>query len=512
MREFICLTSNPVRPGQPLWISKDQMPPKQQAKRNRRQRRRSNARQKKSGGIANTLGKVAGVAESLLPLLMAFPTSGRQVAARPANVPAGVLSVDAPAAQGAVVCPSSVSKRTMRTGERMEEVEVVATADDFAIIYSQLVNPGNPAMFPWLSRLAGLFTEYKFHKLEFIFEPSSATTQTGNVFSAFQYDSTLPDPLAETAFMALEDAKMSPAWFASTTMARLSDLNVLRKQYISYGTEIPEGSDSKTLFPAKFILAAQGMDITEPVAGRLYVRYDVSLTAPKLDASSNLQASVSSGNFPSAPSTSVHPFGDTPVIKGNMQLEILSQTQGDNTSGDAAATFNIGTTGSFLLLLSEVLSPNAGSPSTFTSSAANDIIQVFTPAAVDQEPTTAYILTATDPTAIFTVTGNNTWARNWLMVLVQWNSEIDPIPGTNAVSSLTALLSVLKQSGEPKLTKHLNAVFPDSAKQRRNVRRVCHNIMTKAPRTQPQKVIEPPAKAIPPPQGKRVYKTYGWDN
>jgi hypothetical protein len=59
------------------------------------------------------------------------------------------------------------------------------------------INPGLITTFPWLAQMAPLYESYLFEKLEFRFESTSATTATGSLMMAVDYDASDPAAVAK---------------------------------------------------------------------------------------------------------------------------------------------------------------------------------------------------------------------------------------------------------------------------------------------------------------------------
>lgn len=73
-------------------------------------------------------------------------------------------------------------------------------------------NPGVSAMFPWLSNIALAYERFKFHRLEFDFVSSNATSSTGRLYAAIDYDWDDEVPTTKTDMMSNLNAKEVPMW------------------------------------------------------------------------------------------------------------------------------------------------------------------------------------------------------------------------------------------------------------------------------------------------------------
>jgi len=156
----------------------------------------------------------------------------------------------------------------------------------------QPINPGNEAMFPWLSRVAQNYESYLFKRLRFEFITTAPTTVSGSVTMAVDYDPTDPAPNDANAVRALNafiGAETAPIYTPKITInCRPANLHK-RKSYFVSNTPGPDiaagpqpvsvqiGSRDRSSDTGQFISAVVGPE--EPV-GLLFVEYDVDLLTP----------------------------------------------------------------------------------------------------------------------------------------------------------------------------------------------------------------------------------------
>ena len=67
---------------------------------------------------------------------------------------------------------------------------------------AQIINPANPALFPWLSGICNSYETYKFLKLEFVYQGLCSTGTGGSVIMAVDYDPTDQSPLTKQDMLA----------------------------------------------------------------------------------------------------------------------------------------------------------------------------------------------------------------------------------------------------------------------------------------------------------------------
>jgi hypothetical protein len=137
------------------------------------------------------------------------------------------------------------------------------------------INPANPKTFPWLSYIARLYDKYRFHSLKFRFINSVATSTTGNIIIALDYDTL--DAAPESVVEASQTAKftMTPTYVPSEFAVPVSHPGNNPWLYtydISAGTK-----DLKTYNLGNLFICIDGLPKNGAVVGYLAVDYDVEL-------------------------------------------------------------------------------------------------------------------------------------------------------------------------------------------------------------------------------------------
>jgi hypothetical protein len=139
------------------------------------------------------------------------------------------------------------------------------------------INPGNPVLFPWLSKIAMNYECFRFHHLQFTYHPSCPADTKGRIVLAYEPDYHDPEPvnMLETQMIA------GATGFAPWTGGSLTvDKHFLSRQ----GTNALFVSDTPgaetDLSIGRFYIATEGGDEFYP-SGFLTVSYDLELSVPQ---------------------------------------------------------------------------------------------------------------------------------------------------------------------------------------------------------------------------------------
>lgn len=200
---------------------------------------------------------------------------------------------------------------SIRVRHREYLFDLTSTAD-FSVIPIE-INPGL-SIFAWLSALAGSYESYLFNNLSFDFESTAATTSTGTVMMAIDFDSADELPVNKQGLMAMQGAVRTAPWQAMKYSA--SSLNLKKfgvQRYVRLGALAPN-LDIKTYDVGKLLLAVAG----HPGAlwGEVYVSYDITLFTPQAGPA---PYDYNSANiFFNVNCTPTQPFGVSAQIKGNL--------------------------------------------------------------------------------------------------------------------------------------------------------------------------------------------------
>lgn len=226
--------------------------------------------------------------------------------------------------------------------EYLGEVTTSATASLYLNAYSFSINPGLAASFPWLSNVAIMYESYRFHGLQYHYSGEAATSTTGSVVLALDYDANDTAPPGKQQAMSYKSSVRSTLWEDSTLVAQTADLNKIGPtRYVRSGT-VPS-TDIKT-YDAGTLFVGLNSASASALAGEMYVEYDVEFFTPQLNPSS--RASLGSASFACAGSiAAATPFGTTaPTVTGGVSV-------GPNSTGSG---LGFGTVGEFLVVVESV--------------------------------------------------------------------------------------------------------------------------------------------------------------
>lgn len=134
-------------------------------------------------------------------------------------------------------------------------------------------NPGLGGSFPWLSKMARRYEEYRFTHLRYEFRSVAATSTPGVIMMSFDYDAADDLPSSKAVQAQTVPSTETNAWMNN-------DLTVgfdKTWKYVRSGT-LAANLDIKTYDAGNLMVSAvYGNDIT---AGELYVDYTVELRRP----------------------------------------------------------------------------------------------------------------------------------------------------------------------------------------------------------------------------------------
>lgn len=215
-------------------------------------------------------------ARQMAPVSIATKRTGK--APRMVNRPSGVIEV----AHRSFLCPITSTN--------------AFTASGF------YVNPGLPGTFPWLSKLARRYEEYRFKKLRFEYRSVCATSTSGVVMMSFDYDAADALPSAKPQQAQTVPNSEINSW-ASNDLTIACEPNW---KYIRAGL-LGTNLDVKTYDLGQMCLST--VYGTGVVTGELYVEYVVELRKPT-------DGPTTSGQFTSTTAVFTAPFGGVNTTAG----------------------------------------------------------------------------------------------------------------------------------------------------------------------------------------------------
>jgi len=220
----------------------------------------------------------------------------RRPRARGAGFARGPLGIDAFGSpweekSGMTGVGATSSIRTSRRDMVIEESEFVgavnvANEPNFNVT-AYPINPGQAALFPWLSTIAKQFEKYRFEKLAFVYkkEVSEYATagQTGKVILSIDYDASDPPPATKQQMEdTIPHADAMPCQSFSLPLdPRDMNATATDAKFVRVGG-LPGAADIKTYDVGNLNVATQGIPSNTEV-GELHVVYRCRLMKPVLE-------------------------------------------------------------------------------------------------------------------------------------------------------------------------------------------------------------------------------------
>lgn len=196
-------------------------------------------------------------------------------------------NVNAPVARTQVRVVNNPKVRNGPAGDvtvtHREYINEIAGSVAFAV-NTFSVNPGLPGVFPWLSGIAQRYESYRFNSLKFCFETEAATSATGSLVMAIDYDADDPAPDSKTQAMSYRSSVRSAPWAACCLTSKKEDLSK-RASYYVRGGALNANEDQKLYDTGNLYVCTQSQAGTT-VIGELYVEYQVHLMTPQIGSPS----------------------------------------------------------------------------------------------------------------------------------------------------------------------------------------------------------------------------------
>lgn len=190
--------------------------------------------------------------------------------------------VSAPVARGNKIAMKKPNISSTTTDVRIRHSEYVGEisgSTNYAFT-GAVIQPGLSGLFPWLSKIAGLYESYQFNYLAFSFRTEKSTATNGTVMMAVDFDVNDPAPLAKQQLMAYNNAQRTQPWCDMTYVCNTSDINKIKPRYVRTG--LVPGTDLKIYDVGNLFVATQGC-ADSSILGELYVHYDIVFRTPQLD-------------------------------------------------------------------------------------------------------------------------------------------------------------------------------------------------------------------------------------
>lgn len=177
----------------------------------------------------------------------------------------------------------------IRHREFLFDLKVPDNPLEFSNGFVQNINPGNPTLFPWLSKMSKLYTQYKIHGMVLVYKTMSSNYSAsggplGTVIMATNYN------VNDTAFdskIQMENTEFAVSTDPSRNIVhaiecdpKSSGLQTLyiRDPSVNDATQV---SDSRFFDYGKFQLATTGLPgAVGSVMGEVWCSYDIELIKP----------------------------------------------------------------------------------------------------------------------------------------------------------------------------------------------------------------------------------------
>jgi len=139
---------------------------------------------------------------------------------------------------------------------------------------SYLINPGNAALFPWLSTVATAYDSFVIESMKFEYIPRCATTEIGSVMLGIDYNVETPPPATDTQIDSWYGTQDGAPWERKTIVVDREALRNLGVQkYVSQGYPL---NDLKTYYPGVLYVATFGNNAGNGI-GKCWVDYRIRL-------------------------------------------------------------------------------------------------------------------------------------------------------------------------------------------------------------------------------------------
>lgn len=198
-----------------------------------------------------------------------------------------------------------------------------------------VINPGLVESFPWLSKMAGLYTQYKLHGAIFEFVSTSATalnstnTALGTVILSTRYNEYDPVFTSKIEALAHEFSTSSKPSESHIHPIECAPQETPFNVHFVRDSALRENEDARLYDWGVFQLSTVGMQAAATI-GELWVSYDVIFEKPRLNPTA--YPNPLHGRISNGPAADTDPLG---VIQrgvgGNMGLTVTSTTSGWDT-------------------------------------------------------------------------------------------------------------------------------------------------------------------------------------
>lgn len=271
--------------------------------------------------------------------------------------------------------------------EYIQDITSSSVAGAFNI-NSFIINPGDPATFPWLNNLAEQFEEYRVHGMIFEFKTTSSdalnstNTALGTVVMATQYNSIAP--------VFTNKQQMENYEFGASTKPSCSLMHAIEcdPKVTSFGPifTVRQGAGTDTgdvrLYDlGKFSIATVGLQGTSVNVGELWCTYSIELFKPRqssVDFAAHWQLGGAAGTVTAAAPLSNAVLTSTSANNTGITLSNTVVTFPSSFSGNVLVVYDaLGTVGASTVAPAIAASAGATALNLVNSDAQNAIQGTF---------------------------------------------------------------------------------------------------------------------------------------
>jgi len=182
--------------------------------------------------------------------------------------------------------PPMFGSTTGATRIRHREYVGDITSSTAFTCWSYALNPGNPALFPWLSFMTQNYEQYRFSGLVVEFKSTSSNalnstnTALGTIGIVTQYDVTNPDFSTKQAAENYQGAQACNPSQSLLHFVECAPRTGVLDRYYCRGRTLNPGEDPKFYDMGKVCFFTQGSQAVATI-GEMWVSYDVEFFTPK---------------------------------------------------------------------------------------------------------------------------------------------------------------------------------------------------------------------------------------
>lgn len=265
-----------------------------------------------------TRAAINGIVSSIRSAKTSKPNKQKQKMKQSGNV---TRKVSAPAAQTIILQQSKprINRASNKNGTILEVAHrelidgSIPAATSWTNQVNLRINPASSDAFPWLSTLANSFEFYRFKKLRFIYIPRCATSSTGSVQMAPDYDASDSPPSSELIFGSYAQYVDGVIWSELTCPIDVSAKTTSNAwKYVLANPNENQLSQINNFDLGNFFMYTSDSANTNP-CGKLYVEYVVEFRQPTMPSAGSITNAVlymsGGGSL-----TGINPFGDNPTL------------------------------------------------------------------------------------------------------------------------------------------------------------------------------------------------------